>query len=110
MPKTPTRGRTDICGLIPRPWRIRRLEHFGNCPVSSERGPGLKNVDFGLSKFFPITERQSLEFRAEAINAFNTPILLVQGYVTDVFGGSNFGVINTSEGARNLQFALKFHF
>jgi len=83
---------------------------LGNCPVSSERGPGLKNVDFSLSKYFPITERQSLEFRAEAINALNTPILLVQGYVTDVFGGSNFGVINTSEGARNLQFALKYRF
>jgi hypothetical protein len=83
---------------------------LGNCPVSSERGPGLKNIDFSLSKQFAITEHQSLEFRAEAINAFNTPILLVQGYVTDVFGGSNFGVINTSEGARNLQFALKYRF
>jgi hypothetical protein len=83
---------------------------LGNCPVSSERGPGLKNVDFSLSKIFAITEHQSLEFRADAINAFNTPILLVQGYVTDVFGGSNFGVINTSEGARNLQFALKYRF
>jgi len=83
---------------------------LGNCPVSSERGPGLKQVDFSLSKRFTITERQSLEFRAEAINAFNTPILLVQGYVTDVFGGSNFGVINTSYGARNLQFGLKYRF
>ena len=83
---------------------------LGNCPVSSERGPGIKNVDFSLSKYFAFTEHQSLEFRAEAINAFNTPILLVQGYVTDVFGGSNFGVINTSEGARNLQFGLKFRF
>ena len=83
---------------------------LGNCPVSSERGPGLKNLDFSLSKQFAITERQSLEFRAEAINALNTPILLVQGYSTDVFGGSNFGVINTSEGARNLQFALKYRF
>ena len=63
---------------------------LGNCPVSSERGPGLKNVDFALSKFFPITERQSLEFRAEAINAFNTPILLVQGYVTDVLRRQQF--------------------
>jgi hypothetical protein len=83
---------------------------LGNCPVSSERGPGLKQVDFSLSKHFAITERQSLELRAEAINAFNTPILLVQGYVTDVFGGSNFGVINTSYGARNLQFGLKYRF
>jgi hypothetical protein len=79
-------------------------------PVSSERGPGLKNVDFSLSKYFAITERQSVEFRAEAINAFNTPILPVQGYSTDLFGGSNFGVINTSERARNLQFALKYRF
>jgi hypothetical protein len=83
---------------------------LGNCPVSSERGPGLKQVDFSLTKTFTITERQSLQLRAEAINAFNTPILLVQGYVTDVFGGSNFGVINTSYGARNLQFGLKYRF
>ena len=72
--------------------------------------PGVEERGLCLSKYFPITERQSLEFRAEAINAFNTPILLVQGYVTDVYGGSNFGVINTSEGARNLQFALKYRF
>lgn len=79
-------------------------------PFSTERGRGLKQVDFSLSKYFAITERQSVEFRAEAINAFNTPILLVQGYSTDVFGGSNFGVINSSTGARNLQFALKYRF
>jgi len=83
---------------------------LGNCGVSSERGPGLKQVDFSLTKQFAITERQSLQLRAEAINAFNTPILLVQGYSTDVFGGSNFGVINSSYGARNLQFGLKYRF
>ncbi len=83
---------------------------LGNCGVSTERGPGLKQVDFSLHKAFSITERQTLEFRAEAINAFNTPIFLVQGFSADVFGGSNFGVINTSLGARNLQFGLKYRF
>jgi hypothetical protein len=67
-------------------------------------------VDFGLSKRFFVTEHQSLEFRAEAINAFNSPIFVVQGYVVDIHGGSNEGVVNTSQGARNLQFALKYTF
>jgi hypothetical protein len=80
---------------------------LGNCGVSTERGPGLKQVDFSLHKAFSITERQTLEFQAEAINAFNTPIFLVQGFSADVFGGSNFGVINTSLGARNLQFGFE---
>ena len=91
---------------------------LGNCGVSSERGPGLAQVDIGLSKFFPVTERQRLEFRAEAINAFNTPIFTVQGYQIDVVGfnpnGSVAtpltGVVNSSLGARNLQFGLKYSF
>jgi hypothetical protein len=84
--------------------------HFGNCGVSTERGPGIKQVDVGVSKKFPITERQNVEFRFEAINAFNSPIFVVQGYAIDVHGGSNEGVVNTSQGARNLQFALKYSF
>ena len=82
----------------------------GNTPRDFLRSPGYKDVDLGIFRTVSLWEHVRLELRAEAINAFNTPILLVQGYVTDVFGGSNFGVINTSEGARNLQFALKFHF
>ena len=96
--------------------------HFGNCGVSSERGPGIKQVDLGVSKKFAITERQNVEFRAEAINAFNSPIFAVQGYSIDVFSGANIlpngtynpnastGIVNTSVGARNLQFALKYTF
>ena len=83
---------------------------LGNCPVSSERGPGLKQIDLSLHKRFSFTERQKLEFRFEAINAFNTPIFTVQGYSIDVHNGSNEGVVNTSLGARNLQFGLKYSF
>ncbi len=100
---------------------------LGNCPISSERGPGLKQVDMSLSKVFKITERQSLEFRFDAINTFNTPIFAVAGYATDVFPGGGIdkskygsdpsytsgiptGVVNSSVGSRNLQFALKYHF
>jgi hypothetical protein len=84
--------------------------HLGNCGVGTERGPGLKQIDLGLSRQFRITERQRVEFRFEAINALNTPVLTVTGYSIDVHGGSNEGVVNTSTGARNLQFGLKYTF
>jgi hypothetical protein len=99
---------------------------LGTCGISTERGPGLKQINMGLSKKFQITERQGLELRFEAINAFNTPIFAVSGYATDDLPGdftaakytSNLnyqksaptGVVNTSLGARNLEFALKYNF
>jgi hypothetical protein len=106
---------------IPGPGKL------GTCGISSERGPGIRQFDMGLSKKFAITERQYVEFRFEAINAFNTPIFAVSGYSTDVFPGGGIdktkygvdpaytsgiptGVVNSSVGARNLQFALKYFF
>ncbi len=91
---------------------------FGNCGVSTERGPGLKQVDISLSKFFPVTEHSNLEFRAESINAFNSPIFTVTGYSIDVVGFNpngtvatpNTGLVNGSQGARNFQFGLKYNF
>ena len=84
--------------------------HFGNCPVSSNWGPGYKQIDLSLNKHFKITEHQNIEFRFEMINAFNTPVFVVNGYSVDIFGGANAGVVNTSQGARNIQFALKYSF
>jgi len=85
---------------------------FGDCGVSTERGPGLKTIDISLEKNFAIPGRESqyLQFRALAINAFNTPILYATGYSVDVYGSSQAGVVNTSLGARNLQLALKYVF
>jgi hypothetical protein len=86
----------------------------------------LKQIDMSLSKKFRITERQAVQFRFDAINAFNTPIFGVNGYATDDVPGNfnptlyntdpNYaksvptGVVNTSAGARNLQFSLKYLF
>jgi hypothetical protein len=79
---------------------------FGTCGVGTVRGPGLHTLDLSMSKFFQFTESTRLEFRAEAINLTNTPIL---NSPNDSLG-STLGLVNVSQGARNLQFALKFLF
>jgi hypothetical protein len=79
---------------------------FGNCSVGSFTGPGLQAVDFSVSKSFHIVESQSLQFRAEAINALNHPILNAPNSSI----GPTFGLVNASQGERNLQFALKYMF
>lgn len=87
--------------------------YFGNCSVSSVYGPGEQNIDASLAKIFSITEHQNVEFRAEFINVFNHTILDAPSNgginITNPDGGT-IGQINTSEGARNIQFALKYNF
>jgi Carboxypeptidase regulatory-like domain/TonB dependent receptor len=80
---------------------------FGNCQVGSYTGPGLQSVDMSVSKDFHIVERQSLQFRAEAINALNHPILSAP---VGTVGSQSFGLVNSAQGERNLQFALKYIF
>ncbi len=47
---------------------------YGNQPRTSTcYGPGYVNSDLSLNKNFNVTERLHAEFRAEALNAFNTP-------------------------------------
>jgi hypothetical protein len=47
---------------------------YGNAPRTLPcQGPGYDNSDISVNKSFPIGERLKVEFRAEALNAFNTP-------------------------------------
>ena len=46
---------------------------FGNAGRNSLCGPSLKEIDFSLIKRTQISERASLEFRAEFFNIFNHP-------------------------------------
>jgi carboxypeptidase family protein len=79
---------------------------FGTCGVGTVRGPGLRTGDISLQKEFPFSKSKKLEFRAEFFNFTNTPIL----NAPDVGLGSTLGVINSSQGERNIQFALKFYY
>ncbi len=79
---------------------------FGNCGVGIIRGPGLHTADLSVSKLFSITEHQNLEFKAQAINFTNTPILNAPS--TGL--GPDLGLVNGSQGAREIQFGLKYNF
>jgi hypothetical protein len=79
---------------------------FGTCGVATVRGPGLHNLDLSVSKFFPITENQRVEFRSEFVNLTNTPIL----NSPNAGLGSTLGLLNSAQGARQIQFALKYLF
>jgi len=46
---------------------------FGTAAFNLLRGPGLINLDLGLFRQFRLTEKVSLQFRAEAFNSTNTP-------------------------------------
>ena len=91
------------------PSGTRRILH---CERGSFRGPGLRDIDVSLGKSFPITEHQSFEFRAEAINFTNTPIFArPTDFVSSADPNFNtFGLVTTSQGARNIQFGLKYKF
>jgi len=87
---------------------------FGSCGVAPVRGPGLNTLDFSLQKSFGFGEVRRLEFRTDFINAFNHPILNSPANSCSGDAGtpctSGLGVVNTSQGERNIQFALKFYF
>ena len=46
---------------------------FGNAPRDVARGPGAWQIDMGIEKNIPLTERAQLAFRAEFFNIFNHP-------------------------------------
>jgi hypothetical protein len=82
------------------------LGDFGTCGNGTQYGPGMKDLDLSVQKSFRFSEKTRLEFRAEFLNFTNTPIL---GAPNNGLG-PQLGEIRSSQGARNIQFALKLYF
>src|SRR6202040_2680904 len=82
---------------------------FGNLSRDiSCRAPGQANWDASVFKTVVVRERFKAEFRAEALNLFNTPFF---GPPATQFGASNFGrVAHQVNIPRNLQLGLRFAF
>jgi hypothetical protein len=85
---------------------------FGTCAVGVFDGPGYKSADLSIAKGFTITERHSLEFRADMTNFTNTPIFGFGGEFNGqhTAGSPIYGEIFNSQGARQIQLALKYRF
>jgi hypothetical protein len=99
-----------ICGgcsdFGPYPANMTRRNQF--------RGPGLWNLDAGVSRNVKLNERYSLQLRAELFNALNHANLYIAPGTQDVtsgFVGAVKGVTpNGNVERRNVQLAVKFIF
>jgi hypothetical protein len=89
---------------------------FGNVGRNTIQGPGNRVWDFSLFKFFKVTERSNLEFRAEFFNVLNhTNFLFAKpgpqnGNPATVLGDPHFGLLTASRDPRQIQLAMKFSF
>jgi hypothetical protein len=93
----------------------------GNASRNFVRGFGATQVNFAFRKDFPLFDKVSLQFRAEAFNVLNHPIFgLVDARLADATFGQatktlaqSLGTVNSlyqQGGPRSMQFALKLKF
>jgi hypothetical protein len=80
---------------------------FGTAGRNTLIGPGLFNVDYSMTKTFPIHESVNLQFRAEAFNLFNHANF---DNPNSTLNSPLYGRITTAEPPRVLQFALRLAF
>jgi len=97
---------------------VNQVGTFGDTGKNILRGPRFFDVDLAATKEARITERLSLEFRAEFFNAFNNvnfgnPDGNLQdatfGQITGLAGASSSNTYGTAQ-PRIIQFAMKLSF
>jgi len=95
--------------LNPAAFSQAPLFAFGNItPFLADRGPALFNWDVSAFKAFSIHERVKAQFRAEGLNATNTPYF---AYPNTTFTNANFGKITSQvNNARLIQLGARFTF
>ena len=116
---TPPGGTTIAQWINPAAFVAPANDTWGDAPRDVARGPGAWQIDMGMGKQIPLTERVELQFRTEFFNIFNHPqyglpnaTILVSGF------GSITSTVNTTTpvspvGAgtpREIQFALRLQF
>lgn len=98
---------------------VNAIGTFGNAPRNLLENPGLFNVDMAAIKYFTISERMKVQFRAEFFNFLNNVNFTVPGLGSGNpnesaagtrVGTGSFGKLTVAADPRILQFALKFIF
>jgi hypothetical protein len=118
---TPAQAGLDSCTLArptSGPFSLPACGQIGNAGFDSMRGPHAFYDDMALFKYFTINERFKAQFRFDAYNVFNHPVLALPGNQCVDCGG-NAGQITDIEadsapgapiGMRQLQFGFKVIF
>ncbi len=88
----PPGGQTPDEWINPAAFSIPAPGTFGNLGRNVFRAPGISQIDIGLSKYIPLTERASLRLRADLFNILNRAQYGAPN--TDLSLG-NFGAITT---------------
>ncbi|HWT03173.1 MAG TPA: carboxypeptidase regulatory-like domain-containing protein [Pyrinomonadaceae bacterium] len=89
---------------------------LGNLERGAVRGPGIKNIDFSVTKNWRVRERFNIQFRTEMFNVFNFVnfrahnLSVAGGGIENNFSNGGFGRANSTRGPREIQFGLKFNF
>ena len=95
---------------------------YADAGRNAVRGLGFFDVDVSLSRIFKMTERCSLQARAEAFNVLNHTNFVGQfapagqpagatfGIASQILSASNFGQLTGAYDPRILQFAMKVIF
>jgi hypothetical protein len=86
------------------------LGQLGNAKRRNFYGPGGENFDMTLKKNLRLTEAKSIEFRAEAFNAFNHAQFYGAASVDGQREDPSFGQIESAAAPRLMQLAAKFTF
>jgi hypothetical protein len=90
---TPAGGSTPSHWINPAAFSAPASQTFGNLGRNAFRGPGISQLDLGLSKYVSITERISVRLRADVFNVLNRAQF---GAPNADLSNSNFGVITTT--------------
>jgi hypothetical protein len=115
---------TPVPDIVITPGRFTDpgIGNLGNIGFDSFRGPRVFFADAAVMKNFSITERVKAQFRMDAFNVFNHPVMGFSanqtgsgvnidgpgnGRITDIEADSSPG---STTGMRQLEFALKFTF
>jgi hypothetical protein len=112
-------GMDNQCGAA-RPtagsFALPACGQIGNVGFNTFRGPHAFYDDMALSKTFNITERYKAQFRFDAYNLFNHPVLALPNGCVDCANGGQISDIEADSapgapiGMRQLQFGFRFTF
>jgi hypothetical protein len=109
--KINTNGRNERPAFNTALFPLEAYGALGNAKRRVFYGPGIENFDLTLQKSVRLAENKSLEFRAEAFNAFNHTQFYgpasVDGQVDDT---QHFGDIVSATSPRLVQLVGKFNF